>query len=158
MRTSIFKYLITGILLLIGQVIIFRHLQIFGSEPDMVFIFVLFFAHYFDRTRSLIIAAVFGLAYDAFLDLWGLHMFAKVLTVMLFYQLIPRPEESKPQAAQVLLIMLVLTFFHNGVFLGVSAFVQSLSTMAHFWEILIGKTVFTTIVGTFLYFFKSEQN
>lgn len=157
MKPSLIRHILLGILVLIGQIMIFRHLRIFNSEPDLVLVFILLFAHHFDRTRSLLVAAFFGLAYDALLDLWGLHMFAKVAMVMFCYNFIPRPEDSKPQLVQIFIIMLWLTFFHNAVLIGVSAFIQSLSTGTYLIEILVGNTIFTATIGTFLYFFKSEQ-
>jgi rod shape-determining protein MreD len=157
MQPSLLKHIILGILVLVGQIMIFRHLRIFNSEPDLVLVFLLLFVHYHDRTRSLIVAAVFGLAYDAFLDLWGLHMFAKVAMVMFCYNFIPRPEDSKPQLLHIFVVMLLVIFFHNALLLGVSAFIQSLSTSTYLVEILIGNTIFTAIIGTFLYFFKTDQ-
>ncbi|MCH8496164.1 MAG: hypothetical protein LAT57_11125, partial [Balneolales bacterium] len=66
--------------------------------------------------------------------------------------------QSKPQIAQIALIFGSIVLFHNVVILGLSGFVQSLATWANFTEILVGNTIFTTIIGTFLYLFKSEQN
>ncbi|MCC5926747.1 MAG: rod shape-determining protein MreD [Bacteroidetes bacterium] len=157
MKPNLLNHIVLGVFMLVGQIMIFRHLRIFNSEPDLILVFLLLFVHYHDRTRSLIAAAVFGLAYDAFLDLWGLHMFAKVAMVMFCYNFMPRPEDSKPQLLQIFITMVAITFFHNAVLLGVSAFIQSLSTSSYFVEILLGNTIFTAIIGTFLYFFKTEQ-
>lgn len=158
MKPNVIKHIIVGFLMLVGQIMIFRHLRIFNAEPDMMLIFLLWIMHHYDRTRSLLFTAAFALLQDATLDLWGLHLFSKVATVMFFHSLVPKPNESKPQTAQIALIFGSIVLFHNVVLLGLSGFVQSLATWANFTEILFGNTIFTTIIGTFLYLFKSEQN
>lgn len=158
MKANLFKFILVGILIMIGQIMIFRHLRIFNAEPDLVLVFILWVAHHLDRTRSLLFAAVFGLLQDALLDLWGLNMFAKTAMMMICYNLIPKSFESKPQLGQIITIVFGITFLHNLILIGLTGFVQSMSTWAHFTEIIVGNTVFTTFVGVFLYFFKPEQS
>lgn len=158
MKQSALKYIVAGFFVVIAQIMIFRHLRVWGAESDVVLIFLMWLMSYQDRTKTLFFAAGLGLFQDALLDLWGLHMFAKVAMVMICYNFVPKADESKPQVPQLIALISLVTLIHNFIFLGASGFTQSLATWANFWPILIGNTIFTAIIGTFIYIFRTDKS
>jgi hypothetical protein len=157
MEGSFIKKILIGCMILLSQVVVFRHLNVFGAEPDMVMIFVLWLMAFSSRTSSILITAVFALSQDILLDMWGLNLFAKVLSVMIFYTMIPKEDDLRPQILQVFLTILVVVFFNNVVMMGLSVFSESLTSGARFMHILIGNTLFTTFLGTFLYILRNDK-
>lgn len=158
MERSLIRQISTGILVLMLQIVVFRHLQIFGSEPDVMLLFVIWLMSFQSRTTTLIITAVFALSQDILLDLWGLHLFAKTLSVMAFYNLVPKEEEMRPQIMQIFLLLLGIIFFNNAVMIGLSIFSESLASGSRLVAVLVGNTLFTTMLGTFLYIFRNDKN
>lgn len=151
------RHIVIGILAVFSQIVLFRHLRIMGATPDIVLIFLVWIMASYTRTSALFFAAALGLFMDALLDLWGLNMFAKVAMVMACYNLIPNFEDSRPQTTQIFAMLLFIAFFHNLMLLLTTVFSQSLATWDVFWQILLGNTVFTAVIGMFLYIFKSDK-
>lgn len=156
MNSITFKHILFAILVFTSQMLLFRHLRVFGAEADFILIFLIWLISQRDRTSVLIFAAVLGLSQDALLDLWGLNMFAKVSVVMFCYGMVPTAEETKPALAKIAMIILAITFIHNLIMIMISAFVMSLSTTATFTTVLFANTIFTTLAGSFLYIFRNE--
>src|SRR5699024_12635301 len=70
-----------GIGALLLQVIVFRHLDIWSIQPDLVLIFLVWLMGRKNRTVSLLMAGLLGIGQDFFLGLWGVDMFSKKLSV-----------------------------------------------------------------------------
>ncbi len=157
MQSNTVKHIFFAIVAIAAQLMIFKHLRIFGAESDIVLIFLIWLMAFRSRTSSIIFAACLGLALDALLDLWGLHLFAKVATVMLCYNFIPSEGTSKPQLSKLLVLLFAITLFHNLLMIGLSLFVTSMAAVSMV-EFLIGNTVFTTFLGAFIYIFKTDNS
>ena len=157
MNSSIIRHIFLAFLALASQIMLFRHLRIFGAETDVILIFVIWLMSVHTRTTVLIFAAVLGLIQDAMLDLWGLNMFAKVLVVMLFYNLVPKADDPKQPFARFFAIFVGLTFFHNVVLVLLASFIQSLSASAVIGRVLIGNTLFTSFTGSFIHIIKEDK-
>ncbi|MEX0685868.1 MAG: rod shape-determining protein MreD [Balneolales bacterium] len=148
------KYFLWAGIALLLQLLIFRHLRLLGSEPDVVLVFLLYVMANSDRTTSIYIAAFTGFILDIFLDLWGINLIAKVATAFLAYHFIPKIVETKLLVSQIFLIILLTALFHNLIFVGIAFFVQSRLDLL-FWNYLIGNAIFTSVIGSFTYLFKS---
>jgi cell shape-determining protein MreD len=157
MERSIIRQIFTGMLVLASQIVVFRHLNIYGAEPDVLTLFVIWLMSFNSRTVSLLLTAVFALSQDILLDLWGLNLFAKTLSVLVFYAIIPKEDELRPQVLQVFLTILAVVFFNNAVMLGLSVFSEALTSGSRLFQLLIGNTIFTTVVGTFLYILRNDK-
>ncbi|MEX1121535.1 MAG: rod shape-determining protein MreD [Balneolales bacterium] len=137
------------------QLLVFRHLRFFGAEPDFVLVYLIWLIAEKDRTTALYHAAVLGFMVDATLDLWGINMLAKVATVFLAYNFIPKITDNKLLFTQVFFIILFVALFHNLIFLGVALFAQSRVELI-FFNFFIGNALFTSIIGSFIYLLKSN--
>jgi rod shape-determining protein MreD len=157
MKPNIVQHLLFGILIIVAQITVFNHLRILGATPDVVLVYIIWIMRHHDRTKSLLLAAFLGLFQDALLDLWGLNMFAKSALVMFAYTSIPKTDESRPPVFKMSLLLLFLVFLHNLILIGLSVFIQSLSTWHHVYIILLGNTVFTALTALFVYIFSSDS-
>lgn len=157
MNSPIIRHIFLAILVFASQIMLFRHLRIFGSEADAILIFIIWLMSVHSRTTVLIFAAVLGLFQDALLDLWGLNMFSKVVMVMVFYNFVPKTTDPKQPFARFFVIFAGLTFFHNGVLVLLASFIQSLSASAVVGRVLIGNTFLTTLLGSFIHITKEDK-
>jgi hypothetical protein len=156
MSNNLVKHIIYAFLVFLAQILLFRHLRIFGAEADFILLFILWLMSQRDRTSVLLFAALLGFSQDALLDLWGLNMFAKVTIVMMCYNLVPDAEDTLPVIARITFIILIITLIHNIILVTIAAFVDSLSFTSTFALVLLGNTIFTTFAGAFLYVFRNE--
>lgn len=156
MKSDRIKDWLIGILCVLLQMIIFRHLRIFGTEADIILIYIIWLMSTKDRTTVIIFAAVLGFAQDALLDLWGLNMFSKTLLAFAGYQFIPKAAESKLLNSQVFLIVMVVSLFHNIIFLVLSSFSKLYVNEYYVWIYLIGNSLYTAVVASIVYLFKDE--
>ena len=69
MNIQTLKHTALGIGAVILQLIFFRHLKILGTQPDFVLLFIIWFITKSNRTAAILMAAMLGLAQDAFLDI-----------------------------------------------------------------------------------------
>ncbi len=145
-----------GLGVVVLQVIFFRHLQIFSMQPDMVLVFLLWFTAKRSRTAAILTAAALGFAQDALLDLWGLNMFSKTLTVFILYGWIPEEPPGRSQLPQVLTFVLIGALLHNLFFVSLSATVSTYTTELFFWKHWIGNSIYTTVAAGIIQLFRTE--
>lgn len=157
MNGNIFKHFLLALLVLASQIMLFRHLRIFGAETDIILIYLFWLMTRQNRTVVLLFAAGLGLAQDALLDLWGMNMFAKVTIAMIGYHWIPKADENKLPLPRLMMLILFLTFTHNLILISLASFVQSMSATNMAVKVLLGNTVFTTFTASFIHFFQNES-
>lgn len=137
------------------QVILFRHLKVYDVQADLVLIFLLWYMMHRDRTSAIIMAAVLGFIQDAILDLWGLNMFSKVLMTFVGFNFLPKYSEVRLILSQVFTTVFVASVIHNVIFLGLSSVVQNYSAEFLFWRQLIGNSIYTALVASFIQLFRT---
>jgi hypothetical protein len=101
-------------------------------------------------------AAGLGLAMDALLDTWGLHMFAKTLTIFASYNFVPRVTDMRLLSGQIFLTILVAGILHQFTFLTLAHFVDGFAANIYFFRQLFGSAIYTAAIGSFLYIFTSS--
>lgn len=153
MRGELMRNIVWGFLFILLQVAVFRHLSIFGMQIDVVLIYCLFQVNSRSSTAAILTCAFFGLMQDAFLDLWGLHLFSKTLTAYILTFFVRTTDEVRMLTIQVFLTVLLATIIHNFIFLGVAYFSESHAVQVLFWQHLFGSSIYTAIVATLLYIF-----
>ncbi|HKJ44469.1 MAG TPA: rod shape-determining protein MreD [Balneolales bacterium] len=156
MKSDFLKDLLLGIACIVIQIVIFRHLKIYGIQPDIVLLYVIWLMTRRDRTSVIIIAAILGFGQDALLNLWGLNMFAKTLVAFAGYNFMPKQAESRLLTSQVFILLFIIALFHNIIFIGLASFIKSYATGLFFWYFLIGGSLYTAIVGSIVYLFKTQ--
>lgn len=157
MSSALFRHILIALLALASQIMLFRHLRIFGSEADVILIYLIWLMSSHSRTTVLLFAAGLGIMQDALLDLWGLNLFSKVAVVMLFYPFIPKSDEPKQPFARFFVLLIGIAFLHNVLLVMLSLFVKSLAGTAVLYQVLIGNTIFTTFTGSFIHLIKEEK-
>lgn len=145
-----------GISFLLLQILLFRHLKIYQIQPDLILIFLVWYMTKKDRTSALLMAAGFGFLQDALLDLWGLNMFTKTLLTFIGYNFIPRGSKKRLLVGQVFLTMLIASLLHNLIFLGLNVVIQNYSAEFYFWRHLLGNSLYTAVVASFIQLFRTN--
>jgi len=156
MRSEYIRDVFIGIIFLAVQVILFRHLQIYGAESDLVLIYLLWICTKKDRTEALIYAALFGFLQDAMTDMWGLHIFSKTLLIFIAHNYLSKVAENRFILWQIFLILLGAAFLHNLILISLSRFVELYSSSVIILPMLTIGSIYTAIIGSFLYLVKTE--
>lgn len=147
------KHIGLGVLFLLAQVVLFRHLKIYQVQPDLVLIFLLWYMTRKDRTSAILMAAGLGISQDALLDLWGLNMFSKTLLVFISYNFIPKNSKKQLLLGQIFLTVIIACLAHNLIFLGLNALINN-TAQIFFWRHLLGNSLYTSIVAGVIYLFR----
>lgn len=151
------QYVAAGLLFVILQIIIFRHLTFFGIQPDIVVIFVIWIAMNTKRTAAILIVAVTGFFQDALLDVWGLNMFTKTLSLFIAYNTLSRLNQSNLLVPQIFLTCLLFSLLHYILFLTVGGLLEAYSNELNFWKIWFGNSVYTALLGIFIYLLYTDR-
>ncbi len=157
-RTSNIRLVLVGLGFVILQVMLLRHLQIFGAEPDLILVFLLWLCKSKSRTTVLLFAALLGLMQDALLDLWGIHLFAKIFMVFILHPTLIRISKNKFIFWQVLIIVFVSALIHNITFFGVTLFSELHASGGSNLAIrLLISSLYTALLGAFLQLVKEDK-
>lgn len=151
MRSDLIKYYFFGVVAVIAQILLFRHLTFYGAQADIVLVFLLWSCLHRVRGEVLLLTAVIAFLQDSLLDLWGLHMFTKTITVFLVHAYVNRSRDNQPLIWQVFLGIFAISFIHNIVFLALSSFVELYATEYIFFQFIFGASFYTAIAGTAVY-------
>lgn len=151
------KYIGIGVLFLLLQIVLFRHLSIYQMQPDLVIIFLAWFMSRQNRTAALLMAALLGFLQDFLLDLWGLHMFTKTLLVYLSHRFIPQHQKTPLSIGPVFLTVLAVAVLHNIIFLGLNLFIQNYSAEILFWRHLLGSSLYTAVIACCIHLFRMNK-
>lgn len=145
-----------GLVFLLLQVVLFRHLKIYQIQPDLILIFLIWYMARKDRTTALLMAAGLGFMQDALLDLWGLNMFSKTLLTFIGYNFIPRGSKKRLLVGQVFLTITIASLLHNLIFLALNGLIQNYSAEMFFWRHLLGSSLYTAVVASFIQLFRTR--
>jgi rod shape-determining protein MreD len=156
MNIQTLKHTALGIGAVILQLIFFRHLKILGTQPDFVLLFIIWFITKSNRTAAILMAAMLGLAQDAFLDIWGLHMFSKTLFTFLGYQTVSTSIDLRIQLPRVIAVVFIASLIHNLIFIIASSFVAHYTAELLFWKILIGSSIYTSVLAGIIQLFRAR--
>lgn len=156
MRNQIIKDIIIGLCVILVQFLLFRHLTFWGISADLIWLYILWICTHKTRTQAIIFAATAAFVQDALLDLWGLNLFAKVLTIFVLYRFINNNTEQNPLLWQVFLIISSATLVHNIIFILLSSFVKAYGADLLPFTFLFGNTIYTALAGTVIYGLKSN--
>lgn len=156
MKSDLVKFGLIGLASTLLQILIFNHLSYMAIRPDFPLIVLIWVIATQSRTKSLLFAAYIGFLSDFFLDLWGMHLLAKVITTLLVYTFIPRIEETRLFFTQVFLLLLVITLVHNLFFLISALFTQVYQSESVFFQILFGSSLLTAAIGSIIYLLRDN--
>lgn len=155
-RSDLLRFLMLGIGVVFIQVVLLRHLTIFNAESDLVLLFALWICTKVPKTEAILITAFAAFFQDALIDLWGLNLFSKVLTVFILHNFLNRTSESSFLFWQIFLIVLGASFLHNLLFYIVSSLSGIFASEYIMVSLLLVSTLFTAILGGFLHLVRSR--
>lgn len=156
-RSENIRFLIYGLGIVAIQIILLRHLRVFGAQADLVLLFILWLCSKKSKTYCLLLAATLGFFQDAMTDLWGLNVFTKTILVFILHGYLNRITQNRLIFWQVLLIILTSAFLHNLIFFGVSTFSELFASEYIFWSFLVLSPLFTALMGSFLHIVKEDS-
>ncbi len=154
MSSDLLKDLGIGFILVITQVLFFQHLDILGTTVDPIVFYLLWLVPKYQRSRLVIIAALFGLLQDAFFDFWGMYMFSKTLLVFLFYNAVKKRAEVQLLLWQIFLFIWLAAIVHNTIFYGLNSFFEAYAVNFYPFLQIVGGAIYTALVGCLLYVFR----
>ncbi|MEX0610053.1 MAG: rod shape-determining protein MreD [Balneolaceae bacterium] len=157
MNAAILRDFLIGLFFIFLEVVIFQHLSFFGASPDPLLIYLLWLALKYDRINIVLFAAALGLVQDALFDFWGLHMFTKTLLLFFTYNFLRRRSESRLLLWQVMIVVFIASFIHNGIFLSLSSFIDAYASGFMPIIFLIGNSLYTAALSGLFFIFKGNQ-
>lgn len=135
--------------------LLMRHLTFFGTEADLLLIWLVWMASWKNRTQVLLYTAVFSFLLDLGTEMWGVHTFAKTLLIYLSHSYLNNVSANRLIFWQVFLILLVVAIVHqvliviltelNGIPLGP-------------WNrltLITAGSLYTAFAGSFLYLIRN---
>lgn len=155
-KSDILRYILLGIGAVAIQVILLRHLTVFNAQSDLVLIFTLWICTKRSKTDVLLLTAFVAFFQDALTDLWGLHLFTKVLTVFVLHNFLNRTSENQFLVWQIFLIVLGASFLHNIIFYIVSSLTGTYASEFVVVSLLVVSTIFTALLGSFLHLVRTR--
>ncbi len=138
-------------LFLIMHITMFRHLDVWGLEINIILLFVLWLCARRPRTYALCVTAGTALIMDILADTWGVQMFSMTLLVMLVHRLVEQQAENKLQTGQVFMLIFTLALGYNLAYLLTAAFAGIYDTDLLFLKYWIGNSVYTAMAGIIFY-------
>ena len=155
MNPQVVKKVGLAVLVVVLQIVFFRHLKIFEIQPDVILIFLLWYMSQSSRTAAILMAAFLGFAQDALLDLWGLNMFAKVFLTFIGHGWISGNMDLRTPVPRVLTVVLFAAIVHNLIFVILSLAVEPYTAEIFFWRQWIGSAIYTTTIAGIIQLFRS---
>jgi len=157
-RSNNIRLILVGLGFVVLQVVLLRHLQIFGAEPDLILVFLLWLCKSKSRTTVLLFAALLGFMQDSLLDMWGIHLFSKTFMVFILHPTLNRISKNKFIFWQVLIIVFVSALIHNITFFGVTIFSElHASGGSQLAFMLLLSSFYTAFLGAFLQLVKEDN-
>lgn len=144
---GIFRDIAVGITIVVLQIMIFRHLRVFGMEPDVTILLLFYWMTAYPRTRVLILGFTVGFLQDLLLDWWGLAMIAKTVTVMVLYGVVPKRDDGLPNLSSSMLYLALCVALHQIVMLAVAGVSDTYIARGNIGLYLIGNSLFTIGIG-----------
>ena len=154
MRSGNFRLFFIGLGFVAIQIVLMRHLEIYGATSDLVLLYLLWLSTKKNKTVCLLFAASLGFLQDSLTDLWGIHMFSKTLIIFILHGYLSRIKEKQLLFWQVFLFILMGAVIHNTIFFGVTLFSDLYTTGFLTLSILVYSPLYTSFIGSFLHLVK----
>lgn len=157
MTRELIRDIVWGFIFLALQLLVFRQLTIFGAEIDAVLIFCMWQISRRNGTSAILICAFFALLQDIFLDVWGLNLFAKTMTVYILHFFVKVTDNVNLPPVQVLAASFLTAVLHNLIFLGIAYFSEIHAVHSVFWRWLLANSLYTASAAALFYLFKQSD-
>lgn len=148
------RRLVAAVAVVFLQWLIVGRLRIFGTYPDVVLLFLGWYALREGRRRGTLTGFGLGLAMDVVYGTWGVHMLVKTVIGFLMGRFAVEERTSliiQPQ--QALLGGLVLALLHNGLLVALLALQTQATTGFLLYGLWLGSALYTAAVGAIVALF-----
>lgn len=155
--SSLVRYALIGAGVFLLQWLVFGHLQLWGSYPDIVLLFVAWLSLRQGRRLGSLAGFGLGALMDIVYGTWGIYMFAKTLVGFLL-GLVPadQRESLHLQPRQAFLGGLVVALLHNGlvvIFLALQTEASNTFMVLALW---LGSALYTAFVSVLATLFSTK--
>ncbi len=137
-----------GVGLLLIQLLIFQHLPVFGSRPDLIVVYVIWISTRYSKFQTLFAGFVSSFLLDAILDLWGLHMFSNTLLILVGHELIQNFGSRRLIYWQVFLLLSTLVLVKYVIFLALAGIASAYQVPSFTFGNLVLGTLYTALLGS----------
>jgi rod shape-determining protein MreD len=133
------------------QWMVLGRLSIYGSTPDVVLLYIAWYALQTNRRAGAIAGFLLGTALDVAYGTWGIHMFVKTLVGFLLGTFaVDERDALLIQPQQAFLGGLTLALLHNGLLVTLLALQTSASNDFLIASLWLGAAAYTACVATLL--------
>jgi rod shape-determining protein MreD len=143
-----YSLLLTAAGIFLLQWLVLGRLRIYGTYPDAVMLFLVWYALHQGRQRGSLTGFGLGAAMDVVYGTWGIHMFVK--TVVGFTVGSFAVEDRKPlliQPQQALLGALAIALLHNGLIVILLALQTEATNSFFIYGLWFGSAAYTAGVA-----------
>ncbi|PQJ33653.1 rod shape-determining protein MreD [Salinibacter sp. 10B] len=130
------------------QWLLLGRLQIYGTYPDGVMLYLTWYALHEGRQRGMLTGFGLGLAMDTVYGTWGIHMLTKTLVGFIVGTF--AVEDRKPlliQPQQAFLGGLVIALLHNGLLVILLALQTEATNSFLLYGLWLGAALYTAVVA-----------
>lgn len=130
------------------QWLFFGRIQLWGTMPDVVLLFVLWTAVRYGRIHGALTGFFAGFMLDAIYGLWGIHMFVKTLIGFLVGLLnVINNEVFERSVRRIVEVTLIVSLAQNGLMTFFLTIQDAGAAQYLVWQLFIGSTLYTTFVA-----------
>lgn len=132
-----------------------RHLTIFGTEGDLLLVWLVWLSTWKNRTQVLLYTAGFSFLLDLGTELWGIHMFTKTLVIYLSHSYLSQVSTNRLIFWHVFLILLVLATVHQFLLVILTELNGLPMGSWNQLTLITAGSLYTACAGSFLYLIRN---
>lgn len=139
-----------GLVMLLVQLLIFQHLPILGSRPDLMLVYLIWISTRTTKLQTLIVVFISSFLLDAILDLWGLHMFSNTLLFLLGFEVIQNFSGRRFIFWQVFLLLSAIALVKVTIFLLLAGIASVYTVPTFTLSTVVTGAFYTALIGALL--------
>ncbi|NBC84673.1 MAG: rod shape-determining protein MreD [Bacteroidetes bacterium] len=148
------RHLLIGAATFLTQWLVLGRLTLWGAYPDIVLLFVAWFALRTGRRQGAVAGFSLGLLLDAIYGTWGIHAFVKTLLgFLLGFFAVDERDSITIQPTQAFLGGLVIALVHNGLLIAFLSLQTDATNDFLVFGLWFGSAVYTACVAGLLRLF-----
>lgn len=144
----VFRNILIGLFILLIQWLVLGRLQIFGTYPDLVLLYIAWIGLRFGRRSGSAMGFLLGFIMDFIYGTWGIQMFVKTLLGFLV-GLFPADEREQLiiQPQQALVVGFFVALLHNGMLAILLILSTGIRSPGFAFTLWIGSSIYTAMVS-----------
>jgi len=144
------RYSLIGVATFLVQWLVLGRLTLWGAYPDVVLLFVAWYALRTGRRQGALAGFGLGFAIDIVYGTWGIHAFVKtIIGFLLGFFAVDERDSLVIQPTQALIGGLVIALVHNGLIIAFLALQTDATNNFLIFALWLGSAVYTACVAGF---------